>query len=193
MKRTACVPALCSPGKQVAKQYTRTEGRLDIGAAGAPVAAALPPGILDKEAVRAAGACPAVLPAARGSCRWGVLWMATRSGGPQRADPRGWGWGWGWGWGCVQYQTKRHKENSTTPAGTRPWPTHAGTDSPAHVEPWRIGALSVLSPDEDVPLVGVVRPGHAQLAVEGGMFRAGAAAHRPQGSDFLLIRWGQAA
>eukprot|EP00983_Pelagomonas_calceolata_P132351 1161859-Pelagomonas_calceolata.AAC.27 len=67
-------------------------------------------------------------------------------------------------------------------------PLHAGPGAIAQIEPWRIGTVTQLTPDEDIPLVGVVRPGHALLTVEAGMFRAPAAPHQPQASDFLLVR-----
>ncbi|KAJ9510494.1 hypothetical protein QJQ45_015959, partial [Haematococcus lacustris] len=45
-----------------------------------------------------------------------------------------------------------------------------------------------LGPEDDSPFVGPLQPGSAQLAVEGMMFRAPAAAHTPQHTDFLLLR-----
>lgn len=36
---------------------------------------------------------------------------------------------------------------------------HADPTSIADIEPWRVGHVTLLAPDEDIPLVGVVRPG----------------------------------
>ena len=63
-----------------------------------------------------------------------------------------------------------------------------GPSGIAPIEPWRIGSVRQLAPDEDIPLVGVVRPGQALLTAETGMFRAPAAAHKPLATDFLLVR-----
>lgn len=82
----------------------------------------------------------------------------------------------------------QHRSTCWLPRSPAGCAARAGPAAAAQLEPWRVGSVTQLNPDEDMPLVGIVRPGNALLSVEAGMFRAPAAPHRPQASDFLLVR-----